>query len=83
MRPGKQRYRHRVGQGGSRLTMDPGGDGLVAARHLRHYGYQLTIYYPKRGKNELYQVCCAVVLVILVASLPIASSIFLGPQISP
>lgn len=33
-----------------------GGDGLVAARHLRHYGYQPSVYYPKRGKNELYQV---------------------------
>ncbi|KAL8351277.1 hypothetical protein RB598_006182 [Gaeumannomyces tritici] len=33
-----------------------GGDGLVAARHLHHYGYQPAIYYPKRGKNELYQV---------------------------
>ncbi|TLS22261.1 uncharacterized protein PpBr36_09847 [Pyricularia pennisetigena] len=32
-----------------------GGDGLVAARHLRHYGYQPSVYYPKRGKNELYQ----------------------------
>ncbi|KAK0726230.1 YjeF N-terminal domain-containing protein [Apiosordaria backusii] len=32
-----------------------GGDGLVAARHLRHYGYHPTIYYPKRSKNELYQ----------------------------
>ena len=33
-----------------------GGDGLVAARHLWHYGYQPTIYYPKRSKNELYEV---------------------------
>ncbi|RKU40124.1 hypothetical protein DL546_000201 [Coniochaeta pulveracea] len=33
-----------------------GGDGLVAARHLRHYGYQPTVYYPKRSGNELYQV---------------------------
>lgn len=33
-----------------------GGDGLVAARHLWHYGYKPTIYYPKQGKNELYQV---------------------------
>ncbi|KAA8632184.1 hypothetical protein SMACR_08493 [Sordaria macrospora] len=33
-----------------------GGDGLVAARHLFHYGYQPAIYYPKRPKNELYQV---------------------------
>ncbi|KAI9882986.1 MAG: hypothetical protein M1823_005260 [Watsoniomyces obsoletus] len=32
-----------------------GGDGLVAARHLWHYGYQPIIYYPKPGKNELYQ----------------------------
>ncbi|MCJ1338527.1 hypothetical protein MMC09_003816 [Bachmanniomyces sp. S44760] len=32
-----------------------GGDGLVAARHLWHYGYQPTIYYPKQSKNELYQ----------------------------
>lgn len=33
-----------------------GGDGLVAARHLRQYGYQPTIYYPKRSKSDLYQV---------------------------
>lgn len=32
-----------------------GGDGLVAARHLWHYGYQPTIYYPKKGRNELYE----------------------------
>lgn len=32
-----------------------GGDGLVAARHLWNYGYKPTIYYPKQGKNELYQ----------------------------
>lgn len=32
-----------------------GGDGLVAARHLWHYGYKPTIYYPKQPKNELYQ----------------------------
>lgn len=40
----------------SQLTPEPGGDGLVAARHLFQYGYQPTIYYPKRSKNELYQV---------------------------
>ena len=33
-----------------------GGDGLVAARHLWHYGYKPTMYYPKQSKNELYQV---------------------------
>ena len=38
----------------SQLT-DTGGDGLVAARHLWHYGYQPTIYYPKQSKNDLYE----------------------------
>lgn len=33
-----------------------GGDGLVAARHLRQYGYNPTVFYPKRSKNDLYQV---------------------------
>ncbi|WEW55918.1 NAD(P)H-hydrate repair enzyme [Emydomyces testavorans] len=32
-----------------------GGDGLVCARHLAHYGYNPTIYYPKHGKNDLYE----------------------------
>ena len=32
-----------------------GGDGLVAARHLAHYGYRPTMCYPKQSKNELYQ----------------------------
>ncbi|KUJ09868.1 YjeF N-terminal domain-like protein [Mollisia scopiformis] len=32
-----------------------GGDGLVAARHLWHYGYKPTVYYPKQSKNDLYQ----------------------------
>lgn len=32
-----------------------GGDGLVAARHLHHFGYTPTMYFPKQGKNELYQ----------------------------
>ena len=34
---------------------ETGGDGLVAARHLWHYGYQPTIFYPKQSKNELYE----------------------------
>ena len=37
------------------LIQETGGDGLVAARHLAHYGYTPSIYYPKQGKNELYQ----------------------------
>ncbi|XP_011865099.1 PREDICTED: NAD(P)H-hydrate epimerase [Vollenhovia emeryi] len=32
-----------------------GGDGLVCARHLKHYGYSPEIYYPKRPSNELYE----------------------------
>ncbi|EFX02002.1 ai-bp family protein [Grosmannia clavigera kw1407] len=32
-----------------------GGDGLVAARHLRHYGYEPSVFYPKRSKTDLYQ----------------------------
>ena len=31
-----------------------GGDGLVAARHLFHFGYTPTMYFPKQGKNEIY-----------------------------
>lgn len=27
---------------------DNGGDGLVAARHLYHFGYKVSVYYPKR-----------------------------------
>ena len=29
-----------------------GGDGLVAARHLYHFGFQPTVVYPKLGKNK-------------------------------
>lgn len=28
----------------------------MAARHLKHYHYEPTVYYPKQTKNELYQV---------------------------
>ena len=31
-----------------------GGDGLVAARHLHHFGYKPTLYFPKQGKAEIY-----------------------------
>lgn len=39
-----------------------GGDGLVAARHLHHFGYKPSIVYPKRTDKPLYhglvtQVC--------------------------
>ncbi len=31
-----------------------GGDGLVASRHLKHFGYEPKICYPKRGKGQLF-----------------------------
>jgi hydroxyethylthiazole kinase-like uncharacterized protein yjeF len=32
-----------------------GGDALVAARHLWHFGYSLTVVYPKATSNVLYE----------------------------
>ena len=32
-----------------------GGDGLVCARHLHHYGYTPAIYYPKPSKPDLFK----------------------------
>ncbi|KAI8906897.1 apolipo protein A-I-binding protein [Gorgonomyces haynaldii] len=32
-----------------------GGDGLVCARHLKHFGHQPIVYYPKRPNNDLYK----------------------------
>jgi len=32
-----------------------GGDGLVASRHLVHFGYKPTIVYPKPTQKALYQ----------------------------
>lgn len=31
-----------------------GGDGLVCARHLKLFGYEITVYYPKRTDKQLY-----------------------------
>jgi pyridoxal 5'-phosphate synthase / NAD(P)H-hydrate epimerase len=32
-----------------------GGDGLVAARHLHHFGYTVSCCYPKRTDKQLYR----------------------------
>ncbi|KJP88455.1 YjeF family domain-containing protein [Plasmodium fragile] len=32
-----------------------GGDGLVAARHLKQFGYDITVAYPKENKKVLFQ----------------------------
>jgi hypothetical protein len=55
-----------------------GGDGLVAARHLRHYGYKPTVYYPKRPKNDLYEVGLRSFYILQNTSV-VASSLFLSP----
>ena len=36
--------------------LDNGGDGLVAARHLFHYGYEPVVLYPKQPNRPLFQV---------------------------
>jgi hydroxyethylthiazole kinase-like uncharacterized protein yjeF len=33
-----------------------GGDGLVAARHLKHFGYNPSIFYPKPSQKPLFLV---------------------------
>ncbi|XP_070586364.1 NAD(P)H-hydrate epimerase [Erythrolamprus reginae] len=32
-----------------------GGDGLVCARHLKMFGYEPTLYYPKRPSEPLFE----------------------------
>jgi hydroxyethylthiazole kinase-like uncharacterized protein yjeF len=32
-----------------------GGDGMVASRHLWHFGYKPTILYPKRPDRQLFR----------------------------
>jgi NAD(P)H-hydrate epimerase len=32
-----------------------GGDGLVCARHLYHFGYQPTIFYPKPTRQPIFE----------------------------
>jgi NAD(P)H-hydrate epimerase len=32
-----------------------GGDGLVAARHLYHFGYQPTLFYPKPTNQPIFE----------------------------
>ena len=32
-----------------------GGDGLVCARHLKQFGWNPTVVYPKPGRSQLFQ----------------------------
>jgi NAD(P)H-hydrate repair Nnr-like enzyme with NAD(P)H-hydrate epimerase domain len=36
--------------------VDNGGDGLVCARHLFHFGYRVTVCYPKRPERHPFVV---------------------------
>lgn len=38
------------------------GDGLVAARHLKLFGYAPEVLYPKRTQKPLYQVLSKMLL---------------------
>ena len=29
------------------INLDNGGDGLIASRHLKHFGYEVNVVYPK------------------------------------
>jgi len=53
-----------------------GGDGLVAARHLTHFGYKVSICYPKPTPKPLYQG-----LTVTTRSLGIPDSPSLPPDI--
>lgn len=52
-----------------------GGDGLVAARHLKHFGYSPKIVYPKAVKSQLFenlvQQCADLNIPILDQTVPI------------
>eukprot|EP00299_Pterocystis_sp_00344_P017795 c8916_g1_i1.p2 GENE.c8916_g1_i1~~c8916_g1_i1.p2 ORF type:complete len:188 (+),score=36.26 c8916_g1_i1:219-782(+) len=52
---------------------DNGGDGLVCARHLAHFGYQPTVVYPTEPKKDLYKalvVQCETLNIPILKSLP-------------
>lgn len=37
------------------IRIDNGGDGLIAARHLKMFGIESDIFYPKQPKGEVYE----------------------------
>ncbi|CAB3990113.1 NAD(P)H-hydrate epimerase [Paramuricea clavata] len=55
-----------------------GGDGLVAARHLKMFGYSPSVFYPKRTDKQLYKnlvTQCTLMDIPLITELPTASDI--------
>merc|ERR1719335_1877740 len=58
-----------------------GGDGLVAARHLHHFGYKPRVVLPKRTDRQIFTnlVCQLEMLAVLVdAAMPETLSAFDG-----
>ena len=37
------------------VKLDNGGDGLIAARHLKMFGIESDIFYPKQPKGEVFE----------------------------
>eukprot|EP00731_Ephydatia_muelleri_P017826 Em0010g924a len=71
------------GMGKSRVLIccgpgNNGGDGLVAARHLFFLGYDVSIFYPKRTSQRIYEILvaqCAKLGIRFLDDLPSASHI--------
>jgi NAD(P)H-hydrate repair Nnr-like enzyme with NAD(P)H-hydrate epimerase domain len=53
-----------------------GGDGLVAARHLYHFGYKPSVCYPKRTPKPLYSGLVTQVTIALFSSLGVLLLLF-------
>ena len=37
------------------MLLDNGGDGLIAARHLKLFGYDSSVYYPKQTDQPRFR----------------------------
>lgn len=56
-----------------------GGDGLVAARHLYHFGYKPTVVYPKRSKGALFTnlvIQCEQLAIPVLSEMPLLDDVY-------